>query len=594
MRNRTVVAMAWCRFLQERRIRYCIVGDTGEFPGAVDRPIEFVVDEAVLPSMPAYIGNFCDRYDVNLAQFLEQPNADRYVLSWPAADGGCDYLALCIGGDYCSAGRRLVAAAELLATREQAVDGRGRQLEFTVPSAALGFMYHLVRYIDGVSLSEAQTRFLFAQRQRNPGAAARHIHKLWGATPEGRLLAGAAEVDDWSVVRCILPRLRRVLHKRRSWSLQRWRREQARRWRCLREPGGMSIAAVGDEVSSKTILRLAAAGVAPLFQAHCFVQRRPRLLFSTRMDEDSLAWKSYGLSHPLATLRRLLRGTDRVMGYWTRARRHLVEARAVYFDRFEVDVACEDRRPGNRSTGGWSRLMACLLPQPDLYLVPPPAAGARLIDIESGRTGQLIRSIALEAGQSPQQTAASIAAAITAFMSQRTAQRLGRRARLQKNPVRTRWLLFCCRHRLPWLSTLTRIVFNSDIGCRLPRDVSLPHPYGLVIHPRTVIGRRVTLMQQVTLAEKRAGENAAPVLANGVYVGAGAKILGPVQIGVGAVIGANAVVTRDVPAHGTVVGVNRILGQGANVTPIGDYLGAEAASVSSADASPRRSAPNLK
>jgi serine O-acetyltransferase len=52
---------------------------------------------------------------------------------------------------------------------------------------------------------------------------------------------------------------------------------------------------------------------------------------------------------------------------------------------------------------------------------------------------------------------------------------------------------------------------------------------------------------------------AAPKIGHRVYIGAGAKILGPVVIGDDAVVGANAVVTKDVPAGATVVGANRIL-----------------------------------
>jgi len=52
---------------------------------------------------------------------------------------------------------------------------------------------------------------------------------------------------------------------------------------------------------------------------------------------------------------------------------------------------------------------------------------------------------------------------------------------------------------------------------------------------------------------------AAPKIGDRVYIGAGAKILGPLKIGEDAIIGANAVVTKDVPAGATVVGANRIV-----------------------------------
>ena len=65
---------------------------------------------------------------------------------------------------------------------------------------------------------------------------------------------------------------------------------------------------------------------------------------------------------------------------------------------------------------------------------------------------------------------------------------------------------------------------------------------------------------QVTLGGRDL-TSAAPCLEDGVYVGAGAKVLGGVRIGRGATVGANAVVTKDVPAGMTVVGANRLLGK---------------------------------
>ena len=67
-------------------------------------------------------------------------------------------------------------------------------------------------------------------------------------------------------------------------------------------------------------------------------------------------------------------------------------------------------------------------------------------------------------------------------------------------------------------------------------------------------------MHQVTIGNKHPSDPGVPVIEDNVCIGAGAKILGAVRIGHGATVGANAVVTRDVPSHCTVVGFNRILG----------------------------------
>lgn len=76
----------------------------------------------------------------------------------------------------------------------------------------------------------------------------------------------------------------------------------------------------------------------------------------------------------------------------------------------------------------------------------------------------------------------------------------------------------------------------------------LPHPTGIIIHPEAVIGPNCLIFQQVTLA-------GAVTVGGHVDFGAGAKILGPLSIGDDVLIGANAVVSKDVPSGSTAVGV---------------------------------------
>jgi len=103
---------------------------------------------------------------------------------------------------------------------------------------------------------------------------------------------------------------------------------------------------------------------------------------------------------------------------------------------------------------------------------------------------------------------------------------------------------------------------DVPLNSRLGGGLLLPHPNGVVVHPRAVVGPNCLLFQQVTLGHgPRPG---LPVLGGHVDVGAGAKVLGGVTIGDHARIGANAVVLCDVPAGCTAVGVPaRILGGGS-------------------------------
>lgn len=87
---------------------------------------------------------------------------------------------------------------------------------------------------------------------------------------------------------------------------------------------------------------------------------------------------------------------------------------------------------------------------------------------------------------------------------------------------------------------------------------TLLHSGSVRIHPDTVIGKNVTIMHEVTLGtnvNETRTDMGAPVIEDDVFIGAGAKILGPIRIGRGAVVAANSLVLNDVPPGATAVGV---------------------------------------
>jgi serine O-acetyltransferase len=117
-------------------------------------------------------------------------------------------------------------------------------------------------------------------------------------------------------------------------------------------------------------------------------------------------------------------------------------------------------------------------------------------------------------------------------------------------------------HGLYWLGRLTshvgRLLTGIEIhpGATIGRRVFIDHGMGVVIGETAEVGDDVTLYHGVTLGGTTWNKGKRhPTLGNGVVVGAGAKILGPLVVGEGAKIGSNAVVVKDVPPGGTVVGV---------------------------------------
>lgn len=104
------------------------------------------------------------------------------------------------------------------------------------------------------------------------------------------------------------------------------------------------------------------------------------------------------------------------------------------------------------------------------------------------------------------------------------------------------------------------LVTGADfaLGCSVGPGLIMKHPNGIVVGVGAIIGAECTLLHQVTLGDSigrsRSG-SLYPTVADGVIIGAGAKILGGVTIGSHARIGANAVVLIDVPRGAVAVGV---------------------------------------
>jgi serine O-acetyltransferase len=126
-------------------------------------------------------------------------------------------------------------------------------------------------------------------------------------------------------------------------------------------------------------------------------------------------------------------------------------------------------------------------------------------------------------------------------------------------------------------------------GAEFGPGLVLIHSTGIVINGRVRGGARVHIEHQVTIGAER---RESPLLGDDVFLGAGAKVLGAVEIGSGVRIGANAVVLDDIPPHCTAVGIparvvrRRGLDSGKPAVPAvarrpevqqGDLISAEAA-----------------
>ncbi len=121
---------------------------------------------------------------------------------------------------------------------------------------------------------------------------------------------------------------------------------------------------------------------------------------------------------------------------------------------------------------------------------------------------------------------------------------------------------WCWKHGLRYvariISYLSRWFTGIEIhpGATIGRRFFIDHGMGVVIGETAEIGDNVTLYHGVTLGGTSWNKGKRhPTLCDGVVIGAGAKVLGPIEIGEDGRVGSNAVVTKDVPAGATAVGI---------------------------------------
>lgn len=107
------------------------------------------------------------------------------------------------------------------------------------------------------------------------------------------------------------------------------------------------------------------------------------------------------------------------------------------------------------------------------------------------------------------------------------------------------------------ISLIIRLIYSADIHYQatIGRKIVFSHAgLGTIIHPRAVLGDRVTIGAQVVIG-CNLKSFAVPRIGNNVFIGPGAKILGELTIGNNVLIGAGAVVLQSVPDNSVVAGV---------------------------------------
>jgi serine O-acetyltransferase len=120
---------------------------------------------------------------------------------------------------------------------------------------------------------------------------------------------------------------------------------------------------------------------------------------------------------------------------------------------------------------------------------------------------------------------------------------------------------FLLRFALPFLTIAQKLIeiatgISIPFTTRIGPGLYIGHFGGIILSPQAVLGENCNISQGVTIGQAgREGKQLTPIIGDRVYIGPGAKIFGGIKIGNDIAVGANAVVTKDLPDNAVAVGV---------------------------------------
>lgn len=138
---------------------------------------------------------------------------------------------------------------------------------------------------------------------------------------------------------------------------------------------------------------------------------------------------------------------------------------------------------------------------------------------------------------------------------------------------------WCYKKKLPVIPNIIHklifLVFNSHIpsSCTIGKETRLGYGgIATVLHSNCIIGDNCIIGSGVTIGGNKANESV-PIIENRCYIATGAKIFGEITIGEGSFIGANSVVTKDIPPKSLVAGIpGKIIKENININDYSVYI----------------------
>jgi thymidylate kinase len=397
---RVRIAAAIFGELNAMEIEYVAISGYARYPDAVTSDLDIVIREKERQRLPAVMRRAAARCGARLISRLHYHYGMTYIFTLQG-NGAVGSLWCDTATEFRQAGRLWLRSEDLL--QDRFMDPR----EFYVAAPISQFLYHLIKKINKRKITSQEESKLSSIYGECSAAADSQLERMFSQRTASQLKKALVSAR-WDEIRAEFTAIRRELHhhaaldgplSRAHYLLMEGVRKVSR----IYAPTGICVAILGPDGSGKSsVIEQYLAALGPAFRQSACFHLRPHLLHGSAagqmVNTDPQGQKPRGTMASVAKL--LFLWVDYVLGYYLRVRPRLLRSTLVVFDRYYHDMLIDARRFRYGGPGWLARLVATLIPMPDMILfldAPADVLQARKREVsaeESARQAEAYRVIA--------------------------------------------------------------------------------------------------------------------------------------------------------------------------------------------------------
>lgn len=358
-------------FLEDERIKYCIVGDTSEFPENIEGDVDIVIEKRPVKMINKILSFFSDNNELCIVQMLQHEQCAYYYVLFNENACKSINLKLDICTDYLRNGKTFLKSNEILSGRTKTENGHENHIEFFVPSTEMNFIYYLLKKTDKKSINQKQYFFLKKLWNEEPESCLNQIKRFWQSPDDQRFISNSFETNNLTELQKKLPHLKSQLQRTLHYTTKNLAKEIFRLFRRICQPTGLFIVFMGPDGSGKsTVINAVRQDLESAFRNKDYFHLKPDVFNRTKENAGPvLNPHNEPPRTPLMSYLKLLYFlTDYVLGYFIKIKPRLIKTSFVVFDRYYHDLLVDPKRYRFASSMKIAKLVGYLIPKPDLWI----------------------------------------------------------------------------------------------------------------------------------------------------------------------------------------------------------------------------------